>query len=112
VHLDGGLIRLQHLAVGVGDDEIDSLDSTLDHRVDGVAAATAYSDDLDDRAAWACFTVVEFKHREISRLYRSHDFEDDANFLPSVFTAGSGSSLPEPGGISDESSAPARTTFS
>src|SRR3954463_9352060 len=62
VDLDGGLIRLQHLAVGVGDDEIDAFDSTFDHRVDGVAATTADADDLDRGTPGARFSVVEFKH--------------------------------------------------
>ena len=46
--LDVGLVRLQDLTVGVGDDEVDAPDTRLDHGVDGVSTATAHAHDLDD----------------------------------------------------------------
>ena len=41
---------LERLRVGVGADEVDALDVGADHVVDGVAAAAADADDLDDGA--------------------------------------------------------------
>ncbi len=49
--LDGGLVVLERLDVGVGDDELDAAESDRDHPVDGVAAAAADADHLDLRAA-------------------------------------------------------------
>ena len=59
---------LQHLTVGVGDDEVDAFDAGLDHRVERVAAATAYTDDLDDGTAGTLSIVVEFEHRKIDPM--------------------------------------------
>ena len=48
--LTGAALRLQRLQVGVGDDELDAVESGLHHAVDGVAAAAADADHLDARA--------------------------------------------------------------
>ena len=66
MNLDRGLVGLQHLTVGVGDDEIDAADGALDHRVDGVAATAADPHDLDDRASVTVGVVVKFKHVVVS----------------------------------------------
>ena len=49
VELDVGVAHEQRLRVGVDGDELDALEADLDHAVDGVDAATADADDLDDR---------------------------------------------------------------
>jgi hypothetical protein len=43
-------VRLQRLQVGVGDDELDTVEAGLYHAADGVAATTAHPDHLDTRA--------------------------------------------------------------
>ena len=52
VHADVDLVvRVRHqqrLRVGVDGDELDALDAGFDHAVDGVGAAAAGADDLDD----------------------------------------------------------------
>ena len=50
LNLDGCRVPLQRLCVGVGDDELDTLQADLHHPVDGVAAAAADSDHFDTRA--------------------------------------------------------------
>src|SRR5690606_32606627 len=47
--LDGGLVGLERLRVGVDGDELDAADAPREHVVDGVAAASAYADDADLR---------------------------------------------------------------
>ena len=49
VELDVGVAHQQRLRVGVDRDELDALEPDLDHAVDGVDAAAADADDLDDR---------------------------------------------------------------
>ena len=49
VELDVGVAHQQRLRVGVDRDELDALEADLDHPVDGVHAAAADPDDLDDR---------------------------------------------------------------
>ena len=49
VELDVGVAHQQRLRVGVDRDELDALEPDLDHPVDGVDAAAADADDLDDR---------------------------------------------------------------
>ena len=49
VELDVGVAHQQRLRVGVDGDELDALEADLDHPVDGVDAAAADADDLDDR---------------------------------------------------------------
>ena len=49
VELDVGVAHQQGLGVGVHRDELDALEADLDHPVDGVDAAAADTDDLDDR---------------------------------------------------------------
>ena len=49
VELDVGVAHQQRLGVGVDGDELDALQPGVDHAVDGVDAATADADDLDDR---------------------------------------------------------------
>ena len=49
VELDVGVAHQQRLRVGVDRDELDALEADLDHPVDGVDAAAADADDLDDR---------------------------------------------------------------
>ena len=49
VELDVGVAHQQRLRVGVDGDELDALETDLDHPVDGVDAAAADADDLDDR---------------------------------------------------------------
>ena len=46
--LDVGVAHLQRLGVGVDGDELDAAQSGVDHAVDGVGAAAADADDLDD----------------------------------------------------------------
>ena len=48
VELDVGVAHQQRLRVGVDGDELDALETDLDHPVDGVDAAAADADDLDD----------------------------------------------------------------
>ena len=48
VELDVGVAHQQRLRVGVDRDELDALETDLDHAVDGVDAAAADADDLDD----------------------------------------------------------------
>jgi hypothetical protein len=47
VNFHRGTRHAQCLQVGVGGDELDALDSSVDHAVDGVASASAYTDDFD-----------------------------------------------------------------
>ena len=49
VELDVGVAHQQRLRVGVDGDELDALEPDLDHAVDGVDAAAADADHLDDR---------------------------------------------------------------
>ena len=49
LQLDVGVAHLQRLGVGVDRDELDALEARVDHAVDGVGAAAADADDLDDR---------------------------------------------------------------
>ncbi len=49
VELDVGVAEQQRLGVGVDGDELNALEPDVDHPVDGVDAAAADSDDLDDR---------------------------------------------------------------
>ncbi len=49
VELDVGVAHQQRLGVGVHRDELDAAQTGLDHAVDGVDAAAADADDLDDR---------------------------------------------------------------
>ena len=48
VELDVGVAHQQRLGVGVDRDELHASQAGLDHAVDGVDAATADADDLDD----------------------------------------------------------------
>jgi hypothetical protein len=45
--LVGREVGLERLAVGVGRHELDAVEVTADHGVDGVAATTAHADDQD-----------------------------------------------------------------
>src|SRR4029077_3757476 len=45
--LVGRAVEVERLHVGVRDDELDSLESRGHHSIDGVASATAHTDDLD-----------------------------------------------------------------
>jgi hypothetical protein len=49
VELDIGVAHQQGLRVGIDRDELDALEPLFDHAIDGVNAAPADSDDLDDR---------------------------------------------------------------
>ena len=49
VELDVGIAHQQRLRIGIDGDELDALESDLDHPVDGIDAAAADTDDLDDR---------------------------------------------------------------
>ena len=49
VELHVGVAHQQRLRVGVDGDELDALQAGVDHAVDGVDAAAADADDLDDR---------------------------------------------------------------
>jgi hypothetical protein len=49
VELDVRVAHQQRLGVGVDGDELNALQTVLDHPVDGVDAASADTDDLDDR---------------------------------------------------------------
>ncbi len=45
----GRPVPLERLRIGVHADELDALDTPLDHVIDGIAAAPAHTDHLDDR---------------------------------------------------------------
>ena len=49
IELDVGIAHEQRLRVSVDRDELDTPESLFDHAIDGVDAATADSDDLDNR---------------------------------------------------------------
>ena len=49
IELDVGVAHEQRLRVSVDRDELDALEPLFDHAIDGVDAATADSDDLDNR---------------------------------------------------------------
>ena len=49
VELHVGVAHEQRLGIGVDGDELDALEPGVDHAVDGVDAAAADADDLDDR---------------------------------------------------------------
>ena len=49
VEFDVGVTHQQRLGVGIDGDELDALESLLDHPVDGVDSASADSYNLDDR---------------------------------------------------------------
>jgi hypothetical protein len=53
----------QRLRVGVDGDELNALQTVLDHPVDGVHAAPADADDLDE-----CQVVLRCRHVRASRL--------------------------------------------
>ncbi len=66
VELDVGVAHEQSLGVGVDRDELDALETDLDHAVDGVHTATADPDDLYHRQVvlWSCHAVsVLQRHR-------------------------------------------------
>src|SRR5213078_482823 len=48
VELDVGVAHKQGLGIGVDGDELDALEAGVDHPVNGVHAAAADTDDLDD----------------------------------------------------------------
>lgn len=48
VELDVGVAHQQRLRIGVDRDELHAAQAELDHAVDGVDAASAHTDDLDD----------------------------------------------------------------
>ena len=54
VELDVGVRHLERLGVRVGGDELDAGEAGVDHAVDGVGAAAADADDLDDCEIAAC----------------------------------------------------------
>ena len=49
IELDVGIAHEQRLRVSIDRDELDALEPLFDHAIDGVDAATADSDDLDNR---------------------------------------------------------------
>ena len=59
LQLDGSVGELEGLHVGVGGDELDTLDAGGDHAVDGVVAATAHADDLDACGAPCLVLIVD-----------------------------------------------------
>src|SRR5690606_9586581 len=68
---DGARLHvLQRLGVGVGADELHTLDVAAHHVIDCVATATAHADDLDDRArGHVVFPLVHIPS-PLSRLLR------------------------------------------
>ena len=52
--LDVGVAHLQRLGIGVDGDELDALETGVNHAVDRVGAPAADPDDLDDRQIAAC----------------------------------------------------------
>ena len=81
VHLDGGLVGLEDLAVGVGHDEIDAADSALDHGVDGVATSTPHPHHFDDGTFSIVRVVVELKHAKIDPMSRAATLIFDLFFV-------------------------------
>ena len=61
---------LERLRVGVGADELDAVDAGADHVGDGVAAAAADADDLDDRVG--CEPFDQFEHFPSSVVLHSY----------------------------------------
>ena len=58
VQLDVGVAHRERLRVGVAGDELDASQSGVDHPVDGVGAATADADDLDDCQITSAFHEI------------------------------------------------------
>jgi len=63
IELDVRIGHEERLRVGVDRDELDALETRLDHAVDGVHAAAADTDDLDD-----CEVVLRSGHGGTSLL--------------------------------------------
>ena len=42
-----GRVVLERLQIGVGDDELDAVEASVDHAIDSIAAASADADHLD-----------------------------------------------------------------
>src|SRR5699024_1545978 len=59
LHQGVGMATLQMLGIGVGADELHTLDAGLDHVVDGIRTATADADDLDHRVFTLVFNYFE-----------------------------------------------------
>src|SRR5690606_40007154 len=59
VQLDVGVAHQQSLRVGVDGDELDALETDLDHPVDGIDTTAADTDDFDD-----CEVVLRCCHVE------------------------------------------------
>jgi hypothetical protein len=62
LHAALGLRVEQRLAVGVGDEELDAIETHRDHVVDRIGAAAA---DADDRDARAEIGVRRLRHRQV-----------------------------------------------
>ena len=62
LHLDGGMVFVQGLLVGVHRDELHSLQPVGHHPVDGVAAAAAHAHHLDGRYVFVHFFVKHQSH--------------------------------------------------
>ena len=58
--LGGSQRGVERLSVGVRGDELDAVESHLDHRVDGVTSATAYADYFNFGPVGCC--LIDFKH--------------------------------------------------
>ncbi len=87
LHLDRRATGSQHLAIRVDRDELDAGKILLDHPVDGVVAAAAHADDLDDGAgrellrlgaALAGFSRLAARRRGRRRLFDVVDGEHQA----------------------------------
>ena len=61
MQFDGRGIALERLQVGIGDDELDTVEPRSDHAVDGVAAAAADANHLDPRARVRLLVEAEAK---------------------------------------------------
>src|SRR5690606_10909303 len=62
LQLQLGAVVLDRLRVGVGGDELHPVHAAVDHVVDGVAAAAAHADDLDDGIGGHLFNQFEVRH--------------------------------------------------
>ena len=70
-----GARHLQRLQVGVGDHELDAFQVSVDHAVDGVAAAAAHADDLDLGVVARVFVEVDADVRSAVSLMSVSSFQ-------------------------------------
>ena len=60
LYLDRRLGVAKRLGIGIGNDEVDFMDSAGDHGIDGISAAAAHTDHLD--YGTLVYGFIKFKH--------------------------------------------------